>query len=97
MGYVPVGNQAKNWMGLTALITGIVGVVMCWCYGFGALPGIAAIIFGALGKKAADEGQATNPGMSKAGLILGICGVIVSIAWFIIMVVLIASSSNSSY
>jgi hypothetical protein len=93
----PIGDTSKNWMGVTALIVGIVGVMMCLCYGFGALPSIAAIIFGVLGKKAAAEGQATNRGMSQAGFILGIAGVIVAIFGAIIMVAIIASNSNSGY
>lgn len=64
---VPANPKAKNWMGIVALISGI---VMCFC-----VPSILAVVFGHLGRDAAKKGNATNGGMALAGLILGYVGI----------------------
>lgn len=72
----PVGAQpsapgSKNWMGITALIASIVGIVL-GCCGFGIIGGGAGIVFGHLGKQAAANGEATNGKIANIGFILGI-------------------------
>ena len=52
-------DTSRNWMGIAALVLGVVG---------GSIP---ALIFGALGLRAAREGKATNRSLSAAGLVLG--------------------------
>jgi hypothetical protein len=91
-----MGDTSKNWMGLTSLILGIVAVVMCWCYGVGAVPGVIAIVFGVQAKKAVAQGQATNPGMAKAGFILGISGTIISIVWLVVMIIILGISYSGN-
>ena len=69
-GYVPGGfgprPDEKNSLGGWALGLGIASFVCC-----GIFTGIPAIIVGFLGMQAANEGRATNKGMSIAGIILG--------------------------
>ena len=78
IGYNPT---EKNSLGIASLVLGIVSF---FCVGLFA--GVVAIILGAQGRKAADEGRATNKGMATAGMILGIVGtVIVGIYWIILM------------
>lgn len=60
--------MSKNGLGIGALVCGILGFC-CW----GILP-VVAIILGAIGISKDDE-----PGMAKAGLILGIISLIISI------------------
>jgi len=57
------------------------------CLYFGALLGVPAIILGVKGMRAADEGRATNKGVSIAGVVLGSIGSAVSI-FFILFVFL---------
>ena len=79
-GYGEPPAQPNNTFGLIAMITGIVGVVLGLCCGVFAIPiGIVAAVLGFLGRKKVQEGQANNDGQAKAGLILGIAGVVVSI------------------
>ena len=82
------GPAAKNWMGITALILGIVGIVGACCFGAGFLFGAGAIVLGILGKNAVKAGDANNGGMAQVGFILGIAGVALSLLWFIFAVVL---------
>jgi len=67
----------KNFFGTWALVLGILSFV---CLGLFA--GIPAIILGVAGRRAADEGKASNRGMATAGMVLGIIGaVLVAIGW----------------
>jgi hypothetical protein len=60
----------------------IMGIISFFC--LGPILGIPAIILGANGRKAANEGQATNGGMATAGMVLGIISTIfVVIVWII--------------
>lgn len=63
------GDTSKDWMGVAALVLGIIG----FCCGPAALAGL---VFGILGTQAAANGQATNGGTAKAGLIVSIVAVV---------------------
>lgn len=56
----------KNSLGGWALGLGIASLLCC-----GIFTGIPAIIVGYLGLQAANEGRATNKGMSIAGIVMG--------------------------
>lgn len=76
-GYVPgmsPYSTEKNNLGGWALGLGIAGLVCC-----GALTGVPAIILGYLGIQAANQGRATNKGMSIAGVVLGAISVVLFI------------------
>ena len=64
------GGSLGGW----ALGLGIAGLVCC-----GALTGVPAIILGYLGIQAANQGRATNKGMSIAGVVLGAISVVLFI------------------
>ncbi|PRH80738.1 hypothetical protein C6N75_02605 [Streptomyces solincola] len=64
------GGQS-NGMGITAMVLGIVAVVMFCAWGLGVLLGILALIFGIIGRNKAKRGEANNGGMALAGVILG--------------------------
>ena len=42
---------------------------------------IAGIVFGILGSKKADQGQATNKGQARAGLICGVVGAVLGASY----------------
>lgn len=69
-------NSSKNSLGGWALGTGIAGLICC------APASIAAIIVGALGRKAAEQGLATNRSMATTGFVLGIVGVGLNVLLF---------------
>lgn len=68
----------RNGLGIAALVLGILSL---FCLGF--VGGILAVIFGRMGMKKAEQGLATNGGVAKAGFILGIIGIVLSVIYFI--------------
>lgn len=62
-------NTSKNSLGGWALGLGIAGALCCGPVAIGG------IITGNLGRKAADDGLATNRGMATTGMVIGIVGV----------------------
>lgn len=64
--YVYLVPPPKNDLAVWSLVTGILSWVVC-----PLILGIAAIVTGSAGRRAVQGGQANNPGMATAGLILG--------------------------
>jgi hypothetical protein len=79
-------DTSGNALNIIALVAGIVSIVLCCLYA-GIWGGVPAIILGVLGRKKADNGQATNKTLGTVGLILGIIGV----AYFLVSIILAAS------
>lgn len=76
----------------TALVLGIVGVVMSFVPIIGVIAFVLcplAIVFGVLGRKSSKSGQST------AGLACGVVGLCVSIAWAILFSATVASTSTA--
>lgn len=75
----------KNGMGTTALVLGIIGILLAWIpiIGFfGFILGALAVVFGIIGVVRSHKGTATNMVISYVGLGLGALAFIVSIAVF---------------
>ncbi len=81
------GGTSKNWMGITALILGIVGFLISCCGFFGLLLPAGAIVLGLLSKNAEKAGEATNGKLGNVGFILGIVGVVFALGWGIFGIV----------
>ncbi|MEU3403767.1 DUF4190 domain-containing protein [Streptomyces sp. NPDC006670] len=75
-GYHAYGPGPSNGFGTTALVLGILSVVICVTSFFSIALGIAAVVFGVLGRGKANRGEATNGGMALAGTILGAIGIV---------------------
>jgi len=76
-------SAARNGMGTSALVLGIIGLVLFWTVVLGVILGVLALIFGIIGRKRATRREATNGGVALAGAILGgiaLVGAIVIIA-----------------
>ncbi len=72
---------ARNGMGTAALVLGILALVFAILFfPVGLVLGILAVIFGFIGRGRANRGEATNGGAATAGLVMGILGLIASIA-----------------
>lgn len=84
-GYQNYGQTAwqtvpANGMGTTAMVLGILSVCLFCMYGVVAIVlGVLALIFGVLGRKRAQRGEATNGGMALAGIILGSVGIVIGL------------------
>ncbi|MGW5423557.1 DUF4190 domain-containing protein [Streptomyces sp. NPDC003943] len=89
----------SNGMGTAAMVLGIIAVAGFCLWGFGALLGILALIFGIIGLKKAGRGEATNRGMAIAGVVLGAVGILIGAAFLALMIWSInhADTSDSSY
>jgi hypothetical protein len=102
-GYAPYGGspdqygegagsgQARNGFGWAALILGILAVLTCWTVVGGILFGLAAIVFGFLARGRVKRREATNGGAAIAGIVLGVIGLLLSVA----LIALGASILNS--
>jgi len=83
-GYASAQAGPRNGFGLTALITGIVGLlfgVLPFTFYLGIILGIVAVVFALLGRRRAKRGEATNGGQALAGLICGALALLAGIAW----------------
>ena len=81
-------HKKGNPLGVTAMVLGIVAAVLAFipCIGWlGFIPGVLAIIFGALSLKKVNAGEADGKGMSIAGLVCGLVAVIINIAMIVII------------
>ncbi|MFF7727607.1 DUF4190 domain-containing protein [Streptomyces sp. NPDC008001] len=76
----------SNGLGLAALVLGIVGTVLAPTVVLGAVLGILAVVFGAVGRAKVRKGEATNPGQALAGLILGGVGLVVTVLMVIVYI-----------
>ncbi|WP_027942558.1 DUF4190 domain-containing protein [Amycolatopsis taiwanensis] len=77
-------TQPRNGFGTTGFILGLVGLVLSPIplIGFVAWPlVILGLIFAALGLSRVSKGAATNKGLSIAGIVTSIVGLIVCIVW----------------
>jgi hypothetical protein len=80
-GHAP--SAPRNGMGTSALVLGIIGLVLFWTVVLGIILGVLALIFGIIGRRRASRREATNGGVALAGAILGgvaLVGAIIVIA-----------------
>lgn len=86
--YAPGDGPKPKGMAVASLVLGICSLAFCiipyigWCTGF--ICGVLAIIFGIIGRRSADRGEADGRGMATAGLICGI----ICISLFAIVILL---------
>ena len=74
------GKPPQNGKGIAALVLGILGLILTLCFSPFIILSVLAIIFGALGIRDAKAGNATNRGMSIAGLVMGLVAIAVFVA-----------------
>ncbi|MCX2967422.1 MULTISPECIES: DUF4190 domain-containing protein [Streptomyces] len=96
-GYGGPPRSPRNGFGIAALILGIVGVLLFWTAVGGVLLGLLAVVFGILGWRRSKRGEATNGGMSIAGLVLGALALIGSIIVIVAGVALFNSEEFSNF
>ena len=79
------GVAPQNGMGTAALV---MGILQFFC--LGTVGSILAIVFGKIGMNKADQGLATNRGAAKAGFVLGIVGISLTVVGIIIAIIAVA-------
>jgi len=94
--YGAMSGTQRNDLGVWALVLGILSLVS----GLFILAGIPAIILGKKSKEAVARGEANNPGLGTAGVVMGWISVAfigLGVLFFVgIMVIGIAASTTSS-
>lgn len=93
----PYPTPPRNGFGVAALVLGLLAVVLFWTVIGGIVLGILALIFGLLGRARAKRGEATNGGMSIAGVVLGALGLLIPIGLIIFGVSLLNSPAARDY
>ncbi|MFF9194814.1 DUF4190 domain-containing protein [Streptomyces sp. NPDC014779] len=74
------GQAPSNGMGTAAMVVGIIAVVIFCFYGLPSLIlGVLAVIFGVIGRKRVQRGEANNGGQATAGIVLGAIGIVLGI------------------
>ncbi|GAA4726328.1 protein of unknown function (DUF4190) [Promicromonospora umidemergens] len=82
--YVYTVSPPKNDLGVWSLVTGILSWILC-----PVVLGIVAIVTGNASKRAVRQGQANNPGLATAGLILGWINVGLIGGFFVVWIVVV--------
>lgn len=96
-GYGAPPMQPRNGFGIAALVLGLLAVVLSWTIIGGGVFGILALVFGLLGRARAKRGEATNGGISVAGVILGLIGLLIAIGLIVFGVSVLNSPAGRSY
>lgn len=76
----------QNGLGTAGMVLGIIALVLFWTIFVGVVCGVLAIIFGAIGRRRARDGVASNHGSATAGLATGIIAVIISLLFAAIVI-----------
>ena len=86
--YDPRRHEA-NALGGWALGLGITSI-FANCLSLGLILGISAIVVGVLGMRAANEGRASNKGLSIAGVVTGGIGAFIGAAYLMLFIVMLS-------
>lgn len=93
----PGDSRSRNGFGIAALVLGLFALLLSWTIIGGILFGLLALIFGLLGRARAKRGAATNGGMSVAGVVLGVLGLLIAIGLIVFGVSIFKSPAGQDY
>jgi hypothetical protein len=96
-GYDAPPTRPRNGFGIAALILGLFALLASWTVIGGIVFGVLALIFGLLGQARAKRGESTNGGMSVAGVVLGIIGMLIAIGLLVLGISLLNSPMGQNY
>ncbi|MFE9569037.1 DUF4190 domain-containing protein [Streptomyces sp. NPDC006692] len=97
--YPAPGAQPRNGMGVTALVLGVIGVVLglfVVLFWMSWLPALLAVVFGFVGLSQVRKGVATNRGMALSGVILGVVGMLIAVGTGVFAVVKVREFADDS-
>jgi hypothetical protein len=96
-GYGAPPARPRNGFGIAALVLGLFALVLSWTIIGGIILGILALIFGLLGRARVKRGEATNGGLSIAGVVLGAIGLLIAIGLVAFGLSILNSPAGKSY
>ncbi|HEY6423613.1 MAG TPA: DUF4190 domain-containing protein [Pseudonocardiaceae bacterium] len=96
-GYGAALARPRNGFGIAALVLGLLALLLSWTIIGGVVFGILALIFGLLGRGRARRGEATNGGVSVAGVVLGVIGLLIAIGLIVAAVFVVNSPAGRNY
>jgi hypothetical protein len=82
-------DDRSNGFAVTSLVLGILAVVLFFTIWIPFLLGILAIVFGGIGIARANQMGGHQKGLAIAGLVCGIAGIVISIAFVTLLVTVI--------
>ncbi|WP_418959405.1 DUF4190 domain-containing protein [Streptomyces tritici] len=89
------GQQPQNGMGTASMVLGILALCLFCFYGLPSIVlGALALIFGILGRKRVQRGEANNAGQALAGIIMGSIGVVLGVAMIALFGFIIANAEK---
>lgn len=68
-------DAPRNQVGVASLILGISALLTCWLL-LGVPLGVAAVVTGDLARRRVRRGEANNPRIATAGLVLGVVAIL---------------------
>jgi hypothetical protein len=71
-------DAPRNEVGVAALLLGVVGILTCWLM-LGVPFGIAAVVTGDIARRRVQRGEANNPRIAVAGIVLGAIAILVGL------------------
>jgi hypothetical protein len=80
-GYGPPAAAPRNGLGVAALVVAILGLVSSFSVAGGVILGIVAVVLGFVGRARVKKGEANNGGIALAGIILGVLGIVIGLAF----------------
>lgn len=84
---MPGTRPARNGLGISALVLGVIGAVsglIPFFFWLAGILGVIALILGLVGRGRAKRGEATNKGMATFGAVLGLISLILAVVGVVI-------------
>ncbi|MFB8777225.1 DUF4190 domain-containing protein [Streptomyces broussonetiae] len=78
-GWPGAAPMPSNGMGTAGLVLGIVATVLFCLWPLAFILGLLGVVFGAVGRKKASQGEASNGGQALAGIICGSVGMLLAL------------------
>jgi hypothetical protein len=88
--YVP---QPPKGLSITSMVLGIASVLLSFCYGFGFLPAVAAVITGHMATKRQPYAKV----YWLTGIITGYASIGIALLWVLILVVIVFASAPGGF
>ena len=96
-GYPGYPRPLPAGMATTAMVLGIVALVLCWTGVGGILLGLLAVVFGIIAVLRARRGEAGGQGRAIAGLVTGALGLVLGAVLLVVWINLFTSSGFTDY
>jgi formate hydrogenlyase subunit 3/multisubunit Na+/H+ antiporter MnhD subunit len=72
-------DAPRNQVGVASLILGVSALATCWLL-LGVPLGVAAVVTGDFARRKVTRGEADNPRIATAGLVLGVVAILAGLA-----------------